>query len=95
MPRSLLEHGASLGDAIRFDNNIVKSGQKRNARVITPGRCGFLACNEDRVGGVWEEGGSYLCETHKRMLFPLRIKKREGLRQREQQKALDEMSSED
>lgn len=84
----LLEHGTALGDTVNYMSTIVKSGQQRTRGLIEPGQCGFRGCNEDRIGGIWKEGGSYMCPAHKALLLPMRLKPREGLSQREKAEAL-------
>lgn len=94
-PTPLLDHGTALGDATRYDSASVKSGQKRNKNLIDSGHCGFRGCNDDRVGGVWADGGSYMCAIHMMLLMPLRIIKGEGLNQHREKKDLADMTSED
>lgn len=63
----------------------VKSGQKRTRGFIGPGQCGFRGCEDERLGGLWKEGGSYMCDRHRILLLPMRLKPREGLSQKEKQ----------
>jgi len=93
--QGLLEHGTALGDVVRYDHSgPVTSGQKRNKGYIVPGQCGFRGCTDDRVGGVWAEGGSYMCAIHRMLFDPLRIRKREGLKQKKHEERMEEMDSE-
>lgn len=86
-PIPLLDHGTALGDATRYDHTPVSSGQKRTRGLIGPGQCGFRGCNENRIGGIWKEGGSYMCPTHMTLMLPLRLKPREGLSKSEKMEA--------
>lgn len=79
MARTLLDHGAAIGDAVRYDTARVGMRQVDRKGIIGPGKCGFRGCNDDRIGGVWKDGGSYMCAIHCALLFPLRIRKGEGL----------------
>jgi hypothetical protein len=85
MPRSLLEHGTALGDSVRHDTARVGMRQVDRKGAIAPGKCGFRGCNDDRMGGVWKDGGSYMCAVHRMVLMPLRIRKGEGLDQKTKQ----------
>lgn len=89
-PIALLEHGTALGDVTNYVLTPVKSGQKRTRGLIGPGQCGFRGCEGERVGGVWKDGGSYMCDRHRILLLPLRIRPREGLDQRERNERLRE-----
>ena len=92
-----MDHGTALGDATRYDYTPVKSGQKRMRGFIDAGQCGFRGCTDDRIGGMWADGGSYMCEIHRMLLFPLRLRIHEGLDQKAKQelRAKEGLSSSD
>ena len=50
------------------------AGYKRRSPkdAIPPGWCGFSGCGKGRLGGVWKDGGSYMCEEHRDLLLPVR-----------------------
>lgn len=85
MARSLLDHGAALGDAVRYDAPTLGLRQVDRKGYIKPGQCGFRGCKDDRVGGIWKDGGSYMCAIHRMLFMPLRIKKGEGMTNKEKQ----------
>lgn len=45
----------------------------RKPKEIPPGKCGFKGCSEERIGGVWEDDGSYMCPEHANLLLDIRL----------------------
>jgi hypothetical protein len=51
----------------------MRSINMMRSEPIPPGRCAFQGCATPRLGGVWNDGGSYCCILHQRILMPVRI----------------------